>query len=189
MKIRITLLIGIISLISSPVYAGMIDSGGFDFLYGSELPHIVESSSHTHRVARYIARAGKQLSKHWELEGEGYFSQHVSNPKIPGETRYRARESGVNLVVHYQFGNRTWVADPYIGWCAGLSWLIDEENQPNWAESGCLGTWGPMAGISIPITIHNDVRAEFRITHSSDPFGSDSGRNFRCISVGFTHYF
>jgi len=188
MNIKIVL-IGTVLLMASPAYAGVIDNGGFDFQYSTALPHVVESSSHNHRVHRYTGRLGKDLSKHWELEGEFNFSEHSSSPKVPTETKYTAREAGVNAVIHYHLGNRSWFMDPYIGWCAGLSWLIDKKEQPNWADDSLLGTWGPMAGISIPITIHNDIRAEFRITHSSAPFGSDSGRNFRCISVGFTHYF
>jgi hypothetical protein len=189
MKTKIMLLIGIISLISVPAYAGFLDNGGINFQYATYLPKVVESASHHHRAHRYMGWLGKDLSKHWELEGEFHFSRHFSSPKNASERHFTARETGINAVIHYRFRGSEAKWDPYIGWFAGLSWLIDTKEQPNWAESGVLGSWGPMIGLNIPIMKNNGARIEFRISHTSDPFGSDSGRNLRCISVGVIHWF
>lgn len=184
------LLISVISLIPSVTYAKpFIDSVGFDVQYSSTLPNVVESKSHKHRATRYIARAGKRLSEHWELDGEFHYSYCSSSPRRSSEQRYRAKETGVNLAIHYNLGNRSWIADPYVGWMAGLSWLVNKRDQPNWAESGCLGSWGPMIGLSIPVSPRTDLRIEGRISHTSDPFGGDSGRNLRGIAVGLSYYF
>jgi len=134
-------------------------------------------------------RAGKLFSRHFKLDGELVFSQHRSTPKISNEISYRARELGVNIVGKYQLGNRTWLFNPYIGWLFGMAWLIDRKDQPNWAESGTLGTWGPVIGINIPINPKTDIKAEYRITHTSDPFGGDSGRNFEGVVLGMTYHF
>jgi hypothetical protein len=159
-----------------------------DYQYDRYIPNIVESSSYNHRAKRIAMNLGKNFKKHLRFETEIVSSIYRSTPKRNNEKSYITNDLGVNVVGIYHTGNRTWLFDPYLGFMAGLSYLKHHGDQPNWGNSGVLGTWGAVLGMTI--TVKNvDVKTELRFTHTSDPFDCDSGRNFEGIVIGIVYYF
>jgi opacity protein-like surface antigen len=123
--------------------------------------------------------------RRWKFEGEVHGSFHSAS----GADGYtQANEFGVNLVFKREFPSKLAIV-PYIGFMAGTSRLLDTNNQPQFGDSGWLGTFGPLVGVNILLDDDWYVRTEYRLTHSSDPFNSDVGRNLNNVNIGLVYVF
>ena len=113
-----------------------------------------------------------------ELPGGCYYSEH------PGHDAGFI-DHGLNLTFRYE------IADVfYVGWFMGMSyWLDRDHGMHNLGGSHWLGTWGPMIGKDWKIYKSWSVRTELRISHMSDPWESDRGKNHGEIGIGITYTF
>lgn len=177
-----------ILLFASTCYGqSFIDNIGLSYYHGEMLNGVVESNTHDHSVDRIILRGGKYFHK-FELSGELHGSFLHSDAKRKGISK-NAHEIGLNIVGSYHFRPRL-NFDPYIGLLVGGSWLIEKHNQPDFMDSGVLGTFGGMVGMNFSLKKRWYLNVEYRITHSSDPFHTgDRGRNFHGPLIGLVYYF
>ena len=167
----------------------LIDDMGIDFYYATQLPDFVTSDSHDHRASRIMVRAGRYLWPKIKLDGELHFSMLSSHAKREGSEDAWATEIGINAVGRY-YPVTLWRFMPYIGAMGGLSYLVDHDNQPNLGDTGILGSFGPLFGTEFIMTDQFSAKAEWRYTHTSDPFyAGDSGRNMQGLAVGVTYRF
>ena len=123
--------------------------------------------------------------KRWKFEGEVHGSFHSA---YGPDRNANANEFGINLVFKREFPSKLSIV-PYVGFMAGTSRLFDTYDKPQFGDSGWLGTFGPLLGVNILIDDDWYVRTEYRLTHSSDPFNSDVGRNLDNISIGLVYLF
>jgi len=167
------------------------DDFGFFGFYGTEKAFINSSESHEHSVARIFLCFGKFLDekKRWKIETELHFGRHDSRPCEAGPESNSDSEYGFNFVGKRYF-DVEYKIRPYVGILGGFSCHGNPEDQPNFGNSGYLGTFGGLAGVETPISENAKFRAEYRGTHTSDPLRShDSGRNYHGFVVGIIFNF
>ena len=149
---KIYLMLFIVFLSVSTSYGAdnkFLDDIGFSYYHGETLPGVVESATHDHSVDRIILRGGKYFHK-FELSGELHGSFLHSDAKREGISDKNAHEIGLNIVGSYHFRPRL-NFDPYIGLLVGGSWLIENHNQPDFMDSGVLGTFGGIVGMNFSL--------------------------------------
>ena len=170
---------------------------GIDWSYGKDawLFESLQSPSCENTVNRFSLRAETNSIfpslENLFIGGELRYSMHKADEK-PGGSYYAEhpghdagfREYGFNATAKYKFG---WA---YAGIFAGLSYWYERDNgMHNLGDSHCLGTWGPLVGLDIPISGPWQLRLEGRASHESDPARSDKGKNFLEGSLGLTYVF
>lgn len=167
---------------------------GFDWMYGKDawLPDAWQSPSCENTVNRLSLRA--ETNNHfpgwekWFIGGELQWSRHKADEKPKG--KYRAGhdagfvEYSFNLTIKRELFNDLF----YLGWVMGASyWYKRDHGMHNLGDSHWLGTWGPMIGKDWHIYKSCSLRTEARVTHTSDPWQSDRGKNYATFFVvGFT---
>lgn len=164
-----------------------IDEIGLTVSHGTDNDWVNPSESFDLSVKRLTFFGGKYLGEgmRWKLEGELQASSHSANGVFRS---IDANEIGTNLIIKREFPS-TLPFVPYIGFMAGLSWLRDADDQPKFGDSGWLGKFGPLVGADIALDDGWYLRMEYRLTHTSDPWRSDVGRNFDEFIVGVTYVF
>jgi len=152
--------------------------------FSQEMPYANESEMYDHEVTRIMMILGKFIDKdrRFKLELEGFVSFHVSNQELGGDYERNAKEIGANVVPKYYWHLEK--TSLYIGIPLGFSHLLDAENQPNFGNSGLLGTFGVAIGADTPFYKDFLIRIEYRATHTSDPYNSDLGRNLHGLALG-----
>ena len=180
---------------------GFIDNVGFDVQHGKDfmLPDDWRGEHCLNKVTRWSVRAESRsllLPEEWGIQLELLYSAHKADevPDRGQDTGFK--EWGINLAVkRYFFGDAF-----YIGWLAGLSYVDEFPNfenrdwpdrsiESNLGRSHYLGSWGPMAGRDWHIYKALSLKTEMRVTHTSDPFNTDKGKNFFTGLVGFSYNF
>ena len=167
---------------------------GVDWSYGKSewLFEDMQSPSCENTVNRFTLRAETNslfpsLDKLF-IGGELRYSMHKADEKPEGSYHMGHdagfREYGFNATAKWEFG---WF---YAGVFAGVSYWYERDNgMHNLGDSHCLGTWGPLAGLNIPITGPWELRLEGRGAHTSDPFQSDRGKNWLEGTIGVSYVF
>ncbi len=125
---------------------------------------------------RYSMHKADELPEgsYWHIHNDGSHNSHDAG----------FREYGFNVTAKWEFG---WF---YAGAFAGVSYWYDRDHgMHNLGDSHWLGTWGPLAGLNIPITGPWELRLEGRGSHTSDPFRSDRGKNFLEGTIGVSYVF
>lgn len=183
---------------------GMTDMG-FDIFYGEDVnwSDSWKSKEYDFNVKGLALRTGTYLdeSEKWKLdiglilglhraEGLGHY-RDVRDTDCPFSFGKRhALTLGAELYLKREFKDLVSFLTPYLGLGGGFSYLIPSNNQPEWMNSGMLGTFGGCAGANIPIKDKWELRFETRITHTSDPLNhGDFGRNRHEIFGGLTYKF
>ena len=198
-----------IMLLGTTVYAeqkseplwGFIDNVGADWGYGRDyiLPEAWRSDHCYNTVNRWSIRAESRrliFSEKWGLQGELLYSAHKADeyPDHGQDTGFK--EWGFNLILKRYFFDDMF----YAGILAGLSYVHDFPNfedrdwpdrdlESNLGRSHCLGSWGGVIGKDWHVYKDWSLRTEARLTHTSDPFGPDMGKNFIGWSFGATRHF
>ena len=152
-----------------------------------EMPYIKESETYEHEALRLGLSVGKFIDKseRFKLEGELFIASHHSEPTLVGDYSRSAKEIGFYVIPKYYWHTKH--TDIYVGIPLGFSHLMDTEDQPNFADSGLLGTFGLAIGLDTPLKKNLSLRTEYRATHTSDPLGSDAGRNLHGILIGLRY--
>lgn len=188
---------------------------GLDIFYGEDVnwSDSWKSEEYDFNVTGLILRTGSYIDKlekwkidfGWKLrlhraEGLGYYRSDRSTD-CPFSSGVRHGTSlGFELYLKREFKGLVSFMTPYIGIGGGFSYLVPRDNQPEWMNSGMLGTFGGCVGANIPITDRWSARWELRLIHTSDPLygpgpledddgGSDKGRNHQVILFGLTYEF
>jgi len=180
---------------------GFIDSVGADYQYGMDymLPDSLRGEHCFNTVVRWSVRAESRsllFSEKWGLQLELFYADHKADeyPDYGQDTGFK--EIGVNLALIRHFFDDMF----YVGWLAGLAYVDEFPNfedrdwpdrslESNVGRSHCLGTWGPMVGRNWHIYKAWSLKTEMRLTHTSDPFRTDMGKNFLAGVVGFSYNF
>jgi len=184
-----------------------IDSLGLDYQHGEDvmLPEDWQGDHCTNKVLRFSVRAESDSVipyylnggwDKWTLGVELHYSDQKANEKPDHGQDAGFKEMGFNVTVKRHLFDRKF----YVGFIAGLSYVHEFpkfENRDwkhgdmnsNIAHSHCLGTWGPIVGKDWHVYKSWSLRTELRGTHTSDPFGSDSGKNFLGGVIGVTYRF
>jgi hypothetical protein len=205
--VAITLAISLGTMAQAAEKNWKIDSLGFDYQEGSDvlLSESLQGDHCTNLVKRFSLRIESDsivpyyLNDSWDrwtLGLEGHYSMHKANEKPDRGQDTGFKEVGFNVTIKRHLFNKLL----YIGFRGGLSYVNDfpEFENRDWkhgdmnsniAHSHCLGTWGPMIGKDWPICEDWSMRTELSGTHTSDPFGSDSGKNFVAGTIGVTYKF
>lgn len=205
--LALTLAISLGTIAQAEEKTWKIDSLGFDYQEGGDvmLPDYWQGDHATNLVKRYSLRAeSDSLAPYllndswdkWTLGLEGHYSAHKANEKPDQGQDTGFKEMGFNVTVKRHLFNRSF----YVGFIAGLSYVHEfpQFENRNWkhgdmnsniGRSHCLGTWGPMVGKDWHVYKAWSMRTELRGTHTSDPFGSDSGKNFVAGTIGVTYRF
>jgi len=107
-----------------------------------EMPYIKESETYEHEALRLGLSVGKFIDKseRFKLEGELFIASHHSEPTLVGDYSRSAKEIGFYVIPKYYWHTKH--TDIYVGIPLGFSHLMDTEDQPNFADSGLLGTFG-----------------------------------------------
>jgi hypothetical protein len=205
--LAMVLTVGLVAVVQAEEETWKIDSLGFDYQHGEDvlLPEEWQGDHCTNLVIRWSVRAESDsvipyyLNDSWDkwtLGLEFHYSDSKANEKPDHGQDAGYKEMGFNVTVKRHFFDKMF----YVGWLAGLAY-IDEfpqfENRDwkhgdmnsNIGHSHCVGTWGPMIGKDWHIYEGWSLRTEFRGTHTSDPFRSDSGKNFIAGVAGVTYRF
>lgn len=187
------LFVGLVAVLHiMPLYAHAveIDDVGFNVFYGQGTPINEKhwgSDMYTFRVNGLSMELGKYLDEDekWELE----IGPEVRFYDASGEDVERSGTSiGIKMCVKRRFRSATSPVILFIGGNGGFSWLPDRENQPDFGDSGVLGTFGACFGAEYPFDGFSlYVGAE--LTHTSDPLNNggeegDFGRNLLYGVVG-----
>ena len=169
---------------------------GGDWMYGKDvlLPDAWQSPSCENTVNRFSIRAETNeifpsLDK-WFFGIEGMYSMHKADEKPEGSywMGHDAgfREYSFNVTISRQMFDDLL----YVKWIMGLSyWHNRDVRSHNLGDSHCLGTWGPAIGKDWNLYKTWSLRTEFRMTHTSDPFRSDRGKNYGTFMMGVTYTF
>ena len=207
MVLLITLTVGLMAVVQAGEKNWKIDSIGVDYQHGEDsmLPEEWQGDHCTNLVVRYSVRIESDSLipyllndgwNKWTIGIEGHYSDSKANEKPDYGQDAGFKEMGFNVTVKRHLFNKLF----YVGFLAGLSY-VDEfpefedrrwkhgDLNSNIAHSHCLGTWGPMVGKDWHVYDAWSVRTELRGTHTSDPFGSDSGKNFLAGTIGVTYKF
>jgi hypothetical protein len=168
---------------------------GIDWMYGEDsvVPNTWQSSSCENTVNRFSGRIETNelfpTWNKWFFGAELQYSTHKSYNirKDIGEIN-KFREHGLNVTIKRQMFDTF-----YLGWIMGISyWHSRDNGVHNLGDSHWLGTWGPMIGKDWKLPYVSDawsLRTEIRLTHTSDPFESDSGKNYGTGVVGISYNF
>jgi len=164
-----------------------LDEAGMFTSYASESSWLNPDDTYNLSAKRVTMFGTKYVDegRRWKFEGEVHGSFHSAHGP---DRNTNVDEFGINLVFKREFPSRLSIV-PYVGFMAGTSRLLDVNNQPQFGDSGWLGTLGPLLGVNILVGDDWYVRTEYRLTHSSDPFNSDVGRNLDNFSVGIVYLF
>jgi len=181
-----------------------IDSIGLDLQYGRDSAEDLQPRHSLNIVERISVRAESDslmpylLDESWDKWTAGaelHYSSHKANERPDNGQDTGFHEIGVNGVLKRHFFDKMF----YIGGLAGLSYVHDMprfENRPwksddrrsNIGRSHCLYTVGALAGRDWQVLQTAwSVRTELRLTHSSDPFHADHGKNFAAGVLGATY--
>lgn len=178
---------------------------GFDIFYGEDVKwnNSWKSKEYDFNVKGLTLRTGKYLdeSEKWKLdlglilglhraEGLGYYRDTRDTDCPFSFGKRHALTLGAELYLKREFKDLVSFLTPYLGLGGGFSYLTPRDNQPEWMNSGMLGTFGGCAGANIPIKDRWELRFETRITHTSDPLNhGDFGRNHHIFLGGLTYKF
>ena len=180
---------------------GFIDSVGADYQYGKDymLPDSSRGEHCFNTVLRWSVRAESRsllFSRKWGVQLEFLYSDHKADEFPDRGQDAGFKEWGVNLALKRYFFDDMF----YVGFLAGLSYVDEFPNfenrdwpdrslESNVGRSHCLGSWGPMVGKDWRIYKAWSLKTEMRLTHTSDPFNTDMGKNFLAGTVGFSYNF
>ena len=174
---------------------------GFDLQQGSDhmLPSAWQSNHCFNRVHRLSIRAETRslLPTPWALQGELFYARHKADevPDYGQDTGFN--EIGFALILKRYFFDNIF----YAGVLVGISHVQDFpkfERRESWSEgdqnsnighSHYLGSFGVLAGRDWPIYSAWSLRTELRLTHTSDPFRPDLGKNYGAMVVGVSYAF
>ena len=180
-----------------------IDRIGFDWQIGrdSVLPSDWQSKHSSNRVYRFCVRLEHDLDnkkwKDWASGLELHYSDHEADEKPDYGQDTGFKELGFNVVVKRYLFSRAF----YVGALAGLSYVPkfpefenrqwrDSDLYSNIGRSHWLVTWGAVVGEDWKLFGSNfALRTECRLSHTSDPFRSDRGKNFLGALLGLTYEF
>lgn len=182
-----------------------IDSLGVDWQYGKDfmLPKDWQGDHCANTVNRVSIRLESDsvvpyyLNESWDkwtLGLEGHYSDHKADERPDRGQDAGFKEIGFNVTAKRHLFDELF----YVGFIAGLSYVGDlpEFENRDWkhgdaysniGRSHCLGSWGATVGKDWKVTNGWSIRTEGRLTHTSDPFRSDSGKNFGATVVGVTY--
>lgn len=167
---------------------------GTDLMYGKDtwIPNDWQSPSCENMVKRFSIRAETNaifpsLEKLF-IGGELQYSAHKADEKPEGSYHMGHdagfKEYSFNLTIKYMLFDDLL----YAGWVMGLSYWYERDNDMhNLGDSHCLGSWGPMIGKDWHIYKAWSIRTEIRLTHTSDPFRSDRGKNYGTGVIGISY--
>ena len=170
---------------------------GYDWMYGKDawIPDDWASPSCENTVNRFSIRY--ETNKFfpswdkWFIGGEFHYSMHKAD-EAPGGSYYDEhpghdagfREYSFNLTIKRLMFDDLF----YVGWVMGLSyWYERDHGMHNLGNSHCLGSWGPTLGKDWHIYKAWSIRTELRLTHTSDPFRSDRGKNYGTGVIGISY--
>jgi len=167
---------------------------GSDWMYGKDawLPDEWESPSCENTVNRFgIRYETNKFFPSWDkwfIGGEFQYSMHKADEKPEG-SYHMGHDAGFK---EYSFNltiKRLMFDDMfYLGWVMGVSYWIDRDHgMHNLGDSHVLGSWGPMIGKDWHIYKAWSLRTELRLTHTSDPFRSDRGKNYGTGVIGVSY--
>jgi len=164
----------------------ILDDIGVTMSYGVESKWLNPADDYDLSVKRLTLWGGKHLDEgmQWKLEAEIQGSGH----KAENDSRsVNTNEFGGNLILKREFPSDTPFL-PYLGLMGGLSILSNSHSQPQFDDSVLFGKFGGLIGTNIYIDNYWSIRLEYRLTHTSAPFGPDVGRNFDefIIGIGYT---
>ena len=169
---------------------------GFDWIYGKDniLPEAWQGPSCENTVNRFSIRAEiNSMFPSWDkwfIGGEFQYSMHKADEKPEGKygNGHDAgfREYSLNLTIKRQMFDDLF----YLGVLVGASYWYERDNRMhNLGDSHLLGTWGGMIGKDWNVYKAWSLRTELRLTHTSDPFRSDRGKNYGTGIMGMTYTF
>jgi len=210
MKKLFVVLVSLCLLVPAVVNAGetwKIDSIGFDYQHAEDvlLPEELQGDHCTNLVIRWSVRVESDSMiayylnddwNKWTIGMEFHYSDQKANEKPDYGQDAGFKEIGFNITFKRHLFDRKF----YIGVLAGLSyveqfpafenrdWKHGDMNS-NIAHSNPLGSWGCMIGKDWKIYKTWSLRTEFRATHTSSVFGSDSGKNLLAGVLGVTKRF
>jgi hypothetical protein len=183
-----------------------IDTIGFDVQYGRDSADELQGDHSLNIVERISVRAESDslitalLNDSWDkwtIGAEIHYSSHKANERPDHEQDTGFHETGVNLTLKRHLLNKIF----YIGCLAGLSYVSnfpefenrswnDNDLRSNIGRSHYLYTLGVLTGKDWQVLKSAwSVRTEVRLTHTSDPFRSDRGKNFAAGVLGATYRF
>ncbi len=160
---------------------------------GNTISLLWESKTHRHAAKGLMIFGDNYFGKEKKISlgVELFYNDYESSPLSNSKLKIKTNEYGFNTVGRYYFRNSSWTKRPYIGLLGGFSILSNPYNQPDFGNSGTLGTFGGLVGYDVPFENSNwSMRIEARATHTSDPFRHhDSGRNLLGITLGLKYNF
>ena len=191
-------------LLGTSVYAkdksepllGFIDSIWIEYEHSEDyfLPKDWRGDHATNVVHRYgIGAESRSLlisAEDWAIFAKLQYSAHKANeyPDYGQDTGFK--ELGALVGVKKYFLKRF-----YVGVYAGMAYIDEFPNfenrdwpdrciESNVGRSHFFGSWGGLAGFKfrVPKTNNWSFASEARITHSSDPFRTDKGKNLTGLS-------
>lgn len=175
------------------------DNLGFDYQYGNDsmYPESLQGKHSRNKVTRFSVRAENKtiLPEKWTVQGEIHYSKTKADEYPDNGQDTWFEEIGFNLVV-----KRTMFDLFYIGGFAGVSKALsfpefenrdwaDRDIESNIGRSGVLGSWGGLVGKDWFLNTNWGIRTEVRLTHTSDPFRTDRGKNYGAGIIGLTYRF
>ena len=203
----------IVGLFSSITYAksdtektplwGFIDSVWFEYEISEDffLPDQMRGEHALNRVNRYgIGAESRSLlipSEKWAILCSLQYSAHKANeqPDYGQDTGFK--EWGILFGIKRYLWERA-----YVGLHAGLSYVDEFPNfenrdwpdrslESNVGRSHTLGSWGASVGYNwrIPKIQNWSVMTEARITHTSDPWSTDMGKNLAGLGLKLVYNF
>lgn len=183
-----------------------IDTIGFDVQYGRDSADELQGDHSLNIVERLSFRVESDslvsalLNESWDkwtVGAELQYSSHKANERPDHEQDTGFHETGINLTLKRHLLNRIF----YVGCLAGLSCVssFPEFENRSWnhhdlqsdiGRSHYLYTVGALAGKDWQVLKSAwSVRTELRLTHTSDPFRSDRGKNFAAGVLGASYRF
>ncbi len=182
----ISLMTLFISVLLAPAEAyGFIDDVGICLFYGRETPLNNKhwgSEEYSFNVTGMILSAGSYLDeeKRWKIDSG--LKLRFYEAKGAGTERH-GRSLGIDLYLKRRLSFEPF--DPlifFIGAGGGFSWFLDSNDQPDFGDSGMLGTFGVSLDAEFPVKEGFSLGFGIKLTHTSDPLNNgeedgDFGRN------------
>lgn len=191
-KILTWLIVLSMVLILNPITAysanKLFDQIGFNLHIGEEtFVSSWQSKKYNFTAFSFELTAGRYLNKkkNWLLEISGLYNQQQAEYISTSKTSYAF---GSEIGIAYEFKKIFQPAIFYIGFRAGLLYLLNSKNQPDLGNSNLIGTFGPNIGVKIPILNNCYLNAGVALKHYSNPFKNgddgDKGRNLHYFFIG-----
>lgn len=182
------------------------ESISFGFQFGKDqlLPDSLKGKHSRNTVWRYLIQGENKtiLPEPYSFVLEGHYSKHKADEHPDDGQDTGMQEIGANLWLKREFFRERWY-DFYCMIGGGFSYVLKFPNFENrdWdkmdmksdiARSHFLGTFGGAFGKEFDISFLADnwsATTEVRLTHTSDPFGPDFGKNYGVFQIMLKYRF